>query len=211
MQIAAQTKRQTGPAVCRIAGETGVKSGKARTRETVRGASESPANRPDSDARATRLKIVVSPVRVRVSPSQEVPANQPVFLLVRRCSRERLRATGWPQDGQSGEVVAMAISYPLWWRSPTTSLLVPRRCDVARDVMKQFHAPTGNTAVARGDPLLRGLRAVCPRPAAVRAPVHAELAAPRHAPAGTVSAPAPALRQARWSPSLASQPLARRP
>jgi len=44
--------------------------------------------------------------------------------------------------------------------------------------------PTDNTAVPRGDPLLRGLKG---------------------------SLLAPALSRARWSPSLASQPLARRP
>jgi hypothetical protein len=44
------------------------------------------------------LKIVVSPVRVRVSPSREVPANQPLPSLDLQPAHERLRATS------SGEV-----------------------------------------------------------------------------------------------------------
>jgi hypothetical protein len=63
------TKRQTTPAICRNAGETGAKSGKTRTPYPWPEAREIPANRPVSDATAAQLKIVVSPVRVRVSPS----------------------------------------------------------------------------------------------------------------------------------------------
>jgi hypothetical protein len=73
----ARTKRQRGLVVCRNAGETDAKSGKARTPATSPEPTESPANAADSGARAARLKIVVSPVRVRVSPS-EVPESRMV-------------------------------------------------------------------------------------------------------------------------------------
>ena len=46
-----------------------------------------------ADIDAPRPPKIGVPVRVRVSPSQEVPANQPFFLPVPRTSRERLRAT----------------------------------------------------------------------------------------------------------------------
>ena len=68
--VAGATKRQTGPAVCRNARQTDAKSGKTRTPYTWPEAGEFPANRPVSDATAARLKIVVSAVRVRLSPSR---------------------------------------------------------------------------------------------------------------------------------------------
>ena len=64
----ATTKRQTTRAVCRNAGETGAKSGKTRTPYVWPESGEFPANRLVSGAAAARLKIAVSPVRVRVSP-----------------------------------------------------------------------------------------------------------------------------------------------
>jgi hypothetical protein len=48
--------------------------------ETAPGATETPGNRMDSDARIAQLKIMVSPVRVRVSPSHERPGNRVPFL-----------------------------------------------------------------------------------------------------------------------------------
>jgi hypothetical protein len=67
------TKRQTGVAVCLIGRETSGKCGKTRTRPATAGSRKVPANQPNFSGRTARLKIVVSPVRVRVSPSQEMP------------------------------------------------------------------------------------------------------------------------------------------
>ena len=63
--VARATKRQTGTAVCRNARQTDAKSGKTRTPQTLRKAKKFPGNKLDSDAGTARLKIVVSPVRVR--------------------------------------------------------------------------------------------------------------------------------------------------
>ena len=62
-------KRQPIPAICRNACETGAKSRETRTSYRRPLCREVPANRPVLDATAARHKIVVSPVRVRVSPS----------------------------------------------------------------------------------------------------------------------------------------------
>jgi len=67
------TKRQTRPTVCRNAAETGAKSGKARNERGISKTTKIPAKLPDFRPNAARLKIVVSPVRVRVSPSPAMP------------------------------------------------------------------------------------------------------------------------------------------
>jgi hypothetical protein len=64
------TKRPTSPAVGRNARETPAKSGKNWTRWRWQYRKQSPANRGNLSEWRTRLKIVVSPVRVQVSPSQ---------------------------------------------------------------------------------------------------------------------------------------------
>ena len=62
-------KRPTGAAVGRNAGENGAKSGKIRTSDASPETRKSPANQCGLRNKRARLKIVVSPVRVRVSPS----------------------------------------------------------------------------------------------------------------------------------------------
>ena len=69
--LAGGTKRQTGPAVCLINRETNRKSGEIRDSQNPQASGKSPGNAGKSVPGSSRLKIVVSPVRVRVSPSTE--------------------------------------------------------------------------------------------------------------------------------------------
>jgi hypothetical protein len=63
------TKRQTRPVVCRNAAETGASISKTtKIPRSFRAFPDFAANRADFRPNAARLKIVVSPVRVRVSP-----------------------------------------------------------------------------------------------------------------------------------------------
>jgi hypothetical protein len=66
---------------------TGSRRGITAEKVTFAGLSCASTRRVDS------LNIVVSPVRVRVSPSQEVPANRPISCRNVATRHERLRAT----------------------------------------------------------------------------------------------------------------------
>src|SRR5215218_4973798 len=110
-------KRQTTLAVCRNVDQTNAKSGKTRTRENIGGGRESPANWPDSALKAARLKIVVSPVRVRVSPLPEVPAHVLVFASVEAGRSRRI----WAQEGVKTPILCLNCR-----ESPGTEAHVPR-------------------------------------------------------------------------------------
>jgi hypothetical protein len=85
---ASPTKRPTSPAVGRNAPETDAKSGKAWTPPGWSDWQESPANQLHLKDRTARLKIVVSPVRVRVSPYE--------IAVVARFSSKRCVAGSFP-------------------------------------------------------------------------------------------------------------------
>ena len=103
----ATKKRQTTPAICRNAGETGAKSGKTRTPATVT-IQGFPAYRPGSDVTAARLKIVVSPVRVRISPLRGAESRMGV-----RCSTCRWNAGRAGGSGtRYGRDVAVSSHWP---------------------------------------------------------------------------------------------------
>jgi len=75
-------KRPTSAFVGRNVVETAAKSGKTRTGATQRKSCQFPADPWNSSVKGAQLKIVVSPVRVRVSPSQaRNPASMLYFLL----------------------------------------------------------------------------------------------------------------------------------
>jgi hypothetical protein len=78
-----KAKRPTDPVIGRNARQTGAKCGKVRTRQLRPGSTRIPANGPVFRDRSARLKIVVSPVRVRVSPSL-LPLCAVIYVLLER-------------------------------------------------------------------------------------------------------------------------------
>jgi hypothetical protein len=87
------TKRQTSAAVCRNVRKTAARCGKVWTLKRSAGLAKYPANRRYSEAGAAHLKIVVSPVRVRVSPSRK-PRWPRGFLVSGAKSAPRSLGTG---------------------------------------------------------------------------------------------------------------------
>jgi hypothetical protein len=125
-------KRPTATAVGRNARQTAAKCGKDRTREICPDRRESPGNRRESDVDGTRLKIVVSPVRVRVSPSQTPRSRMPPVFTSCGCNATRTSRT-------MPEIVVSSVRVKRAGCGSTTGVPVRRRrADLLRERAVQY-------------------------------------------------------------------------